>query len=119
MYFVSLETTLWGLARFSNFLALMLHCAALEPGQEESSRPAHITLRNADSGGLNLTTCRGCEWHTYWKCSGAAGLKLLEAQAAQDLHIGKLWPLTPYFRHAVLLGHMGGVRPRGSQVSRP
>ena len=47
MYFVSLETTLWGLARFSNFLALMLHCAALEPGREDSSRPAHITLRNA------------------------------------------------------------------------
>ena len=31
----------------------------------------------------------------------------------------KLWPPTPYFRHAVLLGHMGGVRLRGSQVSRP
>ena len=44
---------------------------------------------------------------------------LMRAQAAQDLHILKLWLPAPQFRQAAFLGHMGGVWLRGSEMLGP
>ena len=117
MYFVSLETTLWGLPRFSNFLALMLHCAALEPGREDSSRPAHITLRNA---AFQRAESR------YMQRMGRAYLLEMFRWFRADAHGGPcsavpahsqhLAPSTPIPAYAAFLGHMGGVWLRGSGV---